>query len=133
MEETKLEQDSAINLCMEERTVKETERRPLTATLRAAQLTATGLLTGPGAAVVRPVGEELSSEIGLVLADKMEGGGARESRETREIATLRTAVRLKMESSNAVMINASVPTFYVMAIMTVEIMRMKNLMPVQES
>ena len=133
MEETKLEQDSAINLCMEERTVKETKRRPQTATHRAVQLTAIGLLTGLGAPVVRPAGEEPSSEHGLVLKQKMEGDTARESPERRDIATLRTAVRRKMESSNAVMANASVLTSNVTEPMTVEIMRMNSLMPVQES
>ena len=128
-----LEVANALRPNMEEKTVKETERRPQTATLRAVQLTAIGLLTGPGAPVVRPAGEEPSSERGLVLNQKMEGETARESPETRDIATLRTAVRRKMESSNAVMANASVLTSNVTEPMTVEIMRMNSLMPVQES
>ena len=92
MEETKLEQDSAINLCMEERTVKETERRPQTATLRAVQLTVSGPLTGPGAAVVKLAAEEHSIGRGLVSDSKMEGNSAMESLQTREIATLRTVL-----------------------------------------
>ena len=91
MEETKLELDSAFHLSMEERIVKDEVRRPQTAALRAVRLTAIGLLTGPGAAVVKLAAEEHSSDGGLASNQNMEGDLAGESLETREFATFITA------------------------------------------
>ena len=90
-EEHTPELDSAINLSMEERTVKARERRVWTATLRAAQLTVSGHLMGPGAAVVKLAAEEHSSDGGLASNQNMEGSLAGESLETREFATFITA------------------------------------------
>ena len=50
-----------------------------------------GLLTGPGAAVVKLAAEEHSSDGGLASNQNMEGSLAEESLETREFATFITA------------------------------------------
>ena len=63
----------------------------------------------------------------------MMGKKAPESRQTIQIAGLSLAVRLKMESSNAVVAPASVKPRNVTESITVEIMRMKILLPVQDS
>ena len=72
--------------------MKARERRVWTATLRAAQLTVSGHLMGPGAAVVKLAAEEHSIERGLVSDNKMEFSSAMERLETRELATIRTVL-----------------------------------------
>ena len=61
-------------------------------------LTALGVLTGPGAAVVLLVGEEKRSGRGLVTDDKMVGHSAREVLNKRRSATLRS-VKFEVKST----------------------------------
>ena len=91
VEDQKLDLDSATILGMEERDVRETERRQLTATLSPVPRTATGILTSPGAAVANLAGEEHSPGNGLAFNQNMEANGAGERLWMRENATL-TAV-----------------------------------------
>ena len=75
--EQKLETDSATNLCMEERTAKDKERRPRYAT-PPVQLTVIGLLTGVGADV-KLVAVDQSPDDGVAFHPKMEAKSAVEN------------------------------------------------------